>query len=146
MIKKTIEFKDLDGNKVTKDLYFHISKIEGLKKKESEFVQLGEIGKDLERKQKRIQKLGQERGDVELSDDPFSEENTLLRTSAKSMVEVLDMLIDLSYGERSEDGMSFIREGKAEAFRESLAYEAFIFQMMTDPEQITNFVNSLLNK
>ena len=146
MIKKTITFEDLDGNEVKKDLYFHISKIEGIKKKESEFVQLGEMGKDLERKQKRLQKLAQERGDAEPSDDPFSEENTLLRISAKSMVDVLDMLIDLSYGERSEDGMSFIREKKAEEFRESLAYEAFIFQMMSNPEEITEFVNSLLNK
>ena len=58
---------------------------------------------------------------------------------------LLDRLIDLSYGKRSEDGLRFIKSKEVlDEFKSSIAYEAFIEQMLSNQEEMVEFINKLV--
>lgn len=115
MLKKTITYHDLDGEETTEDFYFHMSKGEVLKQ------QIGEGGAmDV-----KIDRLMQER-------------------DYKEIVKIIDEFIDLSYGIRSENGKSFIKNAKnLESFKSSDAYSELIWELYNDDEAMREFLDKI---
>lgn len=116
MLKKTLVFKDLDGNEVTRDFYFHLSK--------AELIEL-EINHD-GNFSSRLQRIGE------------SNNGRLIMSEFKD-------LIRMSYGERSEDNLRFIKSRDlSEAFLQTNAYEVLFMELITDPDAGAKFINGLM--
>ena len=112
MIKKTITYTDLNGAENTEDYYFHINKGEMMR------IQLSE-GMALDVK---IDRLIQTR-------------------DYKEIVATIESFIDLSYGVRSENGKSFIKNPKQlELFKSSEAYSELVWTLYTDEDEMRNFI------
>lgn len=117
MIKKTITYTDYDGNERTEDKYFHMSKRELIKWE----TESGSGGMD-----KLIEKIIEEE-------------------DRKKIVEMFDDLILRSYGEKSMDGRSFIKsEELRNAFANSAAYDQLFYELLSDTDKATEFVNGLI--
>ena len=120
MFKHVIEYTDYDGNTRSEELCFNLSAPEML---ELQIHTPGGYAEKLER--------------VANSNNPL---------------EMLDLVMDLlkrSYGKRSEDGTRFIKVGPDgrklyEDFIETPAYEAFMFECITNEKLAANFVNNLI--
>lgn len=116
MIKKTINYQDLDGNPVTDDFYFHLS--------------TAEIAK-LE--------LGTEGGYAELL------QNLVKANNGKQIIEQFDAILKAGYGRRSDDGKRFIKNDEVWAeFYESDAYNVLFMQLISDPNASTEFIRGML--
>lgn len=116
MLKKAITFKDFDGNEVTEEFYFNISK--------SELVEL-ELSNEggLEAYLKRI----------------------IASNDGKTIVQEFKKLILMSYGVKSEDGKSFIKTDKVrEDFQQTLAFDSLFFELSTDSDAATEFVKGII--
>lgn len=118
MIKKTITYEDFEGNKKTKDFYFHMNQVE--------FAKLnGEIPGGLE---KRIQEI--------INDQ-----------DQDAMLRMIDLLVSRSYGERDEDGFTKIgRNGRPlyERFVNTSAYDKLIIELITQENNITAFLRGIM--
>lgn len=118
MIKKTITYDDFEGNKKTKDFYFHMNQVE--------FAKLnGEVPGGLEH---RIQ---------EIIDDRDQD----------AMLRMIDMLVSRSYGERDEDGFTKIGlNGRPlyEKFVNTDAYDKLLIELITGENNITNFLKGIM--
>lgn len=116
MIKKTVAYTNFNDEKVTRDLYFNLSK--------TEIVQYQIAGGDsmldrLERMQEEQDKL--------------------------KIYETLKLIIKSAYGERSEDGEYFNKSPEiGERFVHSAAFDELIYQMMLKPEELVDFVFLLI--
>lgn len=116
MLKKSITFEDFNGNEVTEDHYFHLSKADLV---EMEVSQKGGLAK-------RIEKM-------------MAEED------AKGIMETFKDLILRAYGQKSEDGRRFIKSPALEdAFLQSPAYDALFMELVTSGEAAAHFVNSVI--
>ena len=121
MLKKTVTYQNLDGQTVTKDLYFNVSANE-LVEKEA------------------------------LSESKYSERLKAIASTNK-MSEIYPVVIEFlkdGYGIRTPEG-DFEKDptGVAwEKFRNSLAYEALMDELLLDPAQngtnLANFINGML--
>lgn len=120
MIKKTITFSDLDGNPITEDFYFNLSKAE-----------IAEW---------RIRAI--KNGEDSLDD--------LLRriNEAKDGAVVMDVfkeLVSKSVGRRSEDGRRFIKnQDIIDDFMQSDAYSVLFMGLVTNADAGAAFVNGML--
>lgn len=121
MFKKVIKYEDFEGNQKEKTCYFNLSKAELYEK------HLASAGKLKDRLQK-------------IYDEQDSEK----------MVEVFKDFIYLSYGERGEDGDSFVkvRNGHrlAEDFVQTAAYSELFMELSTNPESAREFVMKVVPK
>lgn len=121
MITKTITFEDLSGNEITQPFYFNLNKAELIA------LQTREKG-GLDRRLRSIA----ESQDV------------------KGMLETIEEFIMLSYGEKGEDGISFIKKKNgvslAENFRNTDAYSVLFLELTSDPEALTAFITGILPK
>lgn len=144
MIKKTINFTNFNGVESSKDLYFHVSRTSLLTAEDDVYNEIVSISKDLLERGKVLEKMG----DTEINEEnPFDENNQLLAQSVRMVARLLDRLVDLAYGERSEDGSKFLK-GKdvVKAFKQTAAYEAFVDQLIANPDEMINLINSLMSK
>lgn len=144
MIKKTIKFTNFNGVESSKDLYFHVSRTSLLTTEDDVYNEIVSISKDLLERGKVLEKMG----DMEVNEEnPFDENNQLLAQSVRMVARLLDRLVDLAYGERSEDGSKFLK-GKdvVTAFKQTAAYEAFVDQLIANPDEMINLINSLMSK
>ena len=117
MIKKTITYTDYDGNERTEDKYFHMTNRELIKWE----TESGSGGMD-----KLIEKI-------------IAEEDR------KKIVDMFDDLILRSYGEKSMDGRSFIKNDEIrEAFANSAAYDELFYELLSSTDNATEFVNGLI--
>jgi hypothetical protein len=116
MIKKTIKFKDFDGNEVTEDHYFHLTKAEAVELEVSE-----------------------KSGFMDMLLEVIKEED------GKKIIEIFKKIILMSYGKKSEDGRRFIKseEMKTE-FSQSLAFEELFVELATNHEAAAAFVNGIV--
>lgn len=116
MLKQTIVFKDLDGNQVEDDFYFHLNK--------------AELGKLVLSKKENPEEWLQaiiDSGDGAL------------------IIETFEMLVELSYGVRSENGRTFIKNKQVWLdFYQSDAYSEFFMKLVTDAKFGATFVNGLM--
>ena len=116
MLKQTIVFKDLDGNQVEDDFYFHLNKAE-----------LGKLvlskGEDMETWLQSI---------IDSNDGAL-------------IIDTFEMLVKLSYGVRSENGRTFIKNEQVwQDFYQSDAYSEFFMKLVTDAGFCAKFVNGLM--
>lgn len=116
MLKKTITYKDLDGNEVTDDFYFHISKSELVKL----HVSAGEGFRDYLM-------------------------NVVNSGDGGKIIEEFERILRLAYGVRSADGKSFLKPlGAFETFQGTDAYDQLFMQLVTDAKASAEFVNGIV--
>jgi len=118
MLKKTITYEDLDGNPITEDFYFNLSKAELA---EMELAVQGGLSEHLQKIVK-----SQDGGEI---------------------IATFKKIIGDSIGRRSEDGKRFIKsEEIKQEFFQSDAYSALFMDLVTDADAAANFVNGIMPK
>lgn len=116
MLKKTITYKDLDGNDVTEDFYFNLSKPELA---ELELRHRGGFSDHL----KTI---------VDAQD-------------GGKIVDTFKSIITMSIGRRSDDGRRFVKsEEIAEEFMQTDAYSVLFMELVTNADAAANFIQGMV--
>ncbi len=116
MLKRSITYTDFNGNEVTEDFFFHLSKAEMV---ELEMSTPGGLSK-------KLQEI------VEANDG-----NIIIQTFK-------DLLLR-AYGKRSEDGKRFIKtEEIRQDFQTSEAYSVLFMELVTNAEAAAEFVNGVV--
>lgn len=115
MLKKTMTYTDIDGNPITRDFYFNMTKAELLK---LEFSEDAGFSKKIERIQR---------------DDAKGAE----------ILETFDDILRHSYGIRR--GEEFVKPaGAFEEFMTTEAYSDLLFEIATDAVKAANFTNGVM--
>lgn len=122
MITKTVTYENFNGEEVTKTLYFHL-KATALARMELRSETNGHTFPEL------LQKLIDE-------------------TQYEKLYDVVEELLLMAYGEKSEDGESFVQsEEMKNEFKNSAAFEAVMTDiLMDDVENTLEFIRSLAPK
>lgn len=116
MIKKTMTYKDYNGNERTEDFYFHLTKAELL---ELEMSHAGGFSVAIER--------------------------LIKEQDAAKIISIFKDIIKLAYGVKSDDGKRFIKNEKVfEEFKETEAYSDLFMSLAMDADAATDFVNGLM--
>jgi hypothetical protein len=116
VLKKTITYKDFNGEKVSEDFFFHLSKAELV---ELELSHQGGLSASLQRI-------------VEAED-------------GKGIVAEFKNIILSAYGQRSEDGKRFIKNQQLrEEFESTEAYSALFMELVTDTDAAVEFINGVI--
>lgn len=116
MLKKTIPYKDYNGNERSEDFYFHLSEAEVM---EMEMSTAGGLAEMI-------------RGIVAAQDAP-------------AIIKIFKDLILKAYGEKSPDGKRFIKsEELSKAFSETEAYSVLFMELATDADAAAKFVNGIV--
>lgn len=118
MLTKKITYEDFDGNQVTEECQFHLTKSELMK------MELSEAGGMYATLEKMVQ-----------------ENNT------PKLVAYFDNFIKASYGKRSEDGKRFIKTKEAtEEFVQGLAYDELVVELLSNPDEAVAFFQGIIPK
>lgn len=118
MLKKTIIFDNLDGEKVTEDFYFNITKAEAA---EMEISRKGGFSDYL--------------AEIAKSDDN------------EEIVRLFKQILQAAIGKRSENGKRFIKSEEIWLdFYQSDAYSEFLMEFFTDPASMAVFIEGVLPK
>lgn len=122
MLTKTITYENFNGESVTKTLHFHL-KATSLARMELRHETDGHTFPEL------LQKLIDE-------------------TQYEKLYEVVEELLLMSYGEKSEDGESFVQtEEMKNRFKDSAAFEAVMIEILMDgSENAIDFIRALVPK
>lgn len=116
MLKKQITFTDCEGKQRTDTFYFNLSKAELIK---MQFSAAGGLKEMMEKA-------------VKESDNG-------------KLIEVFEDLIRKSYGVKSEDNLSFIKnKNLAEAFMQTDAYSELFMELVTDENAAAAFINGVI--
>lgn len=118
MYKTTVEYEDFNGEKKKRTLYFNLS--------QSELTELKyESNGTLE--EKIIEIIGTK--------------------DRSEMMLLFTKIIKMAYGEKSEDGEYFIKnEDVYNRFKYSNAYDAFIDTLISNDDELANFIKHTLPK
>lgn len=118
MLKKTIKFKDLDGNQLEEDFYFNISKAELA---EMEIAEARHGGMSAV-----LQKI-------------IDEED------GKKVIELLNEIIKTAYGVRSDDNRKFIKNDEVwEDFYHTDAHSELLFELYSNPTEAAAFMRGVV--
>lgn len=118
MLTKKITYEDFDGNRITEECQFHLTKSELMK------MELSEEGGMYATLEKMVQ-----------------ENNT------PKLVSYFDNFIKASYGKRSEDGKRFIKTKEAtEEFVQGLAYDELVVELLSNPDDAVAFFQGIIPK
>ncbi len=118
MIKKTITYEDFDGNERTDDYYFNLTKAEVMELRFS-------INGGLEN----------------MLDQIIKEQDQ------KQLIEYFKKLVLASYGKKSLDGRTFMKNDEIrEEFKSTMAYSEIFMELATDDKAAAEFVNGILPK
>lgn len=116
MIKKTITFEDLEGNKITEEFHFHLGKAD-----------IAEM------------ELSKKGGLTEYAKKISAEEDS------QKLYALVKELLSRCVGKRSEDGVEFIRsEALTNRFMNSDAYSEFFVELSTNHESLIAFFNGVV--
>lgn len=116
MIKKTITYTDYNGQSQTEDFYFNLSKIE--------LTRLD---------------LSKDGGYESMINKIISEGNV------SKIFEMLEEIVTLSYGEKSEDGKQFVKNDTIrQNFVNSAAYQELVFELISDENAAAKFVTGIV--
>lgn len=119
MYKKTIKYKDYEGNDREEDFYFNLSKAELM-----EYL-MGDGGYTIDKVLERIYK----------------------ESNGKKICETFRNLIYISYGEKSLDGRRFIKTDEVKrSFMETEAYSALFMDIIGDTKKSIEFVTGIIPK
>lgn len=116
MLKKTITYTDFNGEEITEDFYFHLSKAELME------MQLEEEGG-------LVQRL-----------------DRIIKTKeVPQIVKVFKELLLKSYGVKSADGKRFIKNDEVrEAFMQTQAYSDLFMELTTNADAASAFIKGIL--
>lgn len=118
MLKKTITYKDFDGNERSEDYYFHLSKTEAI---ELDFEYSG----GLETYARYI----------------------VQAQNKKAIFDLMRTIVLRSYGEKSLDGRTFVKNSEiTEAFTGTNAYDQLMFELISKENAATEFMTGVLPK
>jgi hypothetical protein len=116
VLKKTITYKDFNGEEVSEDFFFHLSKAELV---ELEMSHKGGLSAALER-------------------IVAAEDN-------KSIIAEFKNIILAAYGKRSEDGKRFIKTQELrDEFISTEAYSTLFMELVTDTDAAVVFINGVI--
>lgn len=116
MLKKTITFKDYNGQERTEDFYFNLTLTEISR------MELSTSG-GLEEHIKRLI-AAQDGGEI---------------------MNLIEKIILTAYGEKSPDGRRFMKGGDlSKAFSETPAYDIMFVEFAQDAEKMAAFVNAII--
>jgi len=116
MLKKTIKFKDLEGKEHEKDFYFHLKKDLLV---ELEIVHEGGFKEQLQ--------------------------GIIDSKNGRKIMDAFKEIVAMSYGEKSEDGLSFLQsKERSEWFMGTDAYSEFFFELVTDATFASDFINGIM--
>lgn len=116
MLKKTITFSDLDGNAVTSDFYFNLSKAELT---EMELSTKGGM-------QAYLQSI-------------------IASEDGGAIIQAYKDILRRSYGRRSADNQSFVKSEAAwDHFVGTEAYSILFMELCTDAEKSAEFINGVM--
>jgi hypothetical protein len=117
VLKKTIEYEDFNGEKVSEDFYFNLSKPELLE------LEVGYNGGSFSTAMKRL---------VDAKD-------------TGALISEFKKLILASYGQKSEDGKRFIKsDALREEFSQTAAFNELFMALATDDKIASSFVIGIL--
>lgn len=116
MLKKTMTYTNLDGQEVTEDFYFNMTKAELIK------LQLRE-GEGFQDYITQVVNAG----------------------NGTAIVETFEKLVGLSYGEKI-DGRFVKKPGAFEAFMSTEAYSDFFYELVTSAKAGAEFINAVMPK
>jgi hypothetical protein len=116
MLKKTVTFEDLDGNEVTEDFYFHLSKADII---EMEASEQGGMAQHLA---------------------------AMIATNDNGQIlSAVKLILERTVGRRSEDGRRFERSKEiTEAFMQSDAYSVVFMDLVTDAAKAAEFFKGVI--
>jgi hypothetical protein len=115
MFKKTIKYEDFDGNQVEQDFYFHLSK--------AELMAMSGEAKGIEERVMRI----------------------VAAQDARGIIDEFKALIEMSVGQRSEDGRRFVKDADTQAaLFDSPAFDELLMELCTSANAAADFVNALI--
>lgn len=116
MLKKSITYTDFNGDEVTEDFFFHLSKADLV---EMEVAHKGGLSKHLQ--------------DVVASED------------GATIINEFKNLIVASYGVKSDDGRRFIKSKMVtDEFLQTEAYSTLFLELCTNATAAAEFVNGML--
>ena len=126
MLKMDVKYEDFNGVQRNEEFYFNMSKSEMLR------LQL--------RHSKLVDETTVQGGFTEFL------ESVRERGSGKEMGEVVEDLILSSYGQKSDDGRSFLKSAEArQAFSQTAAYDSLFIQLLTDQKAMETFFAEAFN-
>lgn len=121
MIKKTIKFEDYNGNPQSLDFWFHINKAEA-----ADF-RFSEDGSDI------VETLSRIMNDEDLN--------------VRVILEMFKEIVRLAVGQKSEDGLRFIKNDDIRAtLFETEAYSELFSEMIEDADFAGKFIAGMLPK
>lgn len=116
MLKKTITYRNLDGDELTEDFYFNLSLSEITR---MELVEDGSLGEKL----KRIVAQGK----------------------GREIIETFEWLLETAYGVRSENGKYFKKSPELfKEFQYSDAYSVLFLELVTNAGAASEFVKGIM--
>lgn len=116
MLKKTITYEDFNGDEVSEDFFFHLSKAELV---ELEMSHDGGLSASLQRI-------------VDAED-------------GKGIIAEFKNIILSAYGKRSDDGRRFIKnQTLREEFESTEAYSTLFMELVTDTDKAVEFINGVI--
>jgi hypothetical protein len=116
VLKKTITYEDFNGETVSEDFFFHLSKAELV---EMELSHEGGLSAALQR--------------------------IISAEDGKGIVTEFKNIILSAYGKRSDDGKRFIKnQALREEFESTEAYSALFIELVTDTDAAVSFVNGVI--
>jgi hypothetical protein len=116
MLKKTITYDDYNGNSITEDFYFNLTK--------AELIELELSEKD------GLAKMMQEIVDSQ---------------DGKRIVDTFKRIILLAYGKKSEDGRRFLKSEELRTeFSQTEAYSDLFMELATDAASAAAFVTAIV--
>ena len=114
MLKKTINFTDIDGNKVTEDFYFKVDRAD-----------LIELMIDKPEMEEKLQTM-------------------TTNMDGRSIIGILREFILVSVGKRPPGTREFVKTKEVLSdFRYSGAYDALLWELTNDPKQANDFLESI---
>lgn len=116
MIKKTITYKDFNGNDRTEEFYFNLTKAEVTRMEMSTTGGMAEM----------IQRV-------------------IAAQDAPSLIQIFEEMIQKSYGVKTPDGRGFVkRKEDLENFMATEAYSQLFMELVTDADSAAEFVNGII--
>lgn len=116
MYKKTIKFTDYDGNNREESFYFNLNEAELTKWNNSKSGGLTKLINRLSEKQ-----------------------------DAAGITKLFSEIIDMSYGEKSDDGRRFIKNREVlDNFKQTEAYSTLFMELSSNADAGLNFIKSIL--
>lgn len=129
MLKKTITFTNMDGEKVTEDWYFGLSPADVAELEMNSNGQLSD----------RLLSIGQSLEENE------GDEDKVVRANGAQIMQLFKELIMSSVGKRSEDGRRHVKNQELiDDFVQTGSYSELLMDLVMNPATAADFVNAIL--